>query len=125
MEYLRVDAAVVATPESWKQPKSNEDAMSELKNHEQEQPEDRAMTEGTRCTGMNTTAFFAGLVAGIGTGLLLAPQSGVRTGRQLHSLAKDPQKETSHMLGNAKTSIGKLIEQDKSRYGVSDREIAT
>ena len=26
------------------------------------------MTEGTRCTGMSTTAFFAGLVAGIGTG---------------------------------------------------------
>lgn len=45
------------------------------------------MTEGTRCTGMSTTAFFAGLVAGIGTGLLLAPQSGARTRRQLHSLA--------------------------------------
>ena len=29
------------------------------------------MTEGTRCTGMSTTAFFAGLVAGIGTGLVV------------------------------------------------------
>jgi gas vesicle protein len=75
------------------------------------------MTEGTRCTGMNTTAFFAGLVAGIGTGLLLAPQSGARTRRQLHSLAKDLQEETSHMLSDAKTSIGKVIEQDKTCVG--------
>ena len=75
------------------------------------------MTEGTRCTGMNTTAFFAGLVAGIGTGLLLAPQSGARTRRQLHSLAKDLQEETSHMLSDAKTSIGKVIVQDKTCVG--------
>jgi hypothetical protein len=45
------------------------------------------MIEGTRCTGMSTTAFLAGLVTGIGTGLLLATQSGARTRRQLHSLA--------------------------------------
>jgi gas vesicle protein len=91
--------------------------MPELKNHGQEQQEDGAMTEGTRCTGMSTAAFFAGRVAGIGTGLLLAPQSGARTRRQLHSLAKDLQEETSHMLGDAKTSIGKVIEHDKSLVG--------
>ena len=75
------------------------------------------MTEGTRCTGMSTTAFFAGLVAGISTGLLLAPQSGARTRRQLHSFAKDLQEETSHMLGDAKTSIDKVVEQGKSFVG--------
>jgi gas vesicle protein len=91
--------------------------MPELKNHVQKQQEDRTMTEGTRCTGMSTTAFFAGLVAGIGTGLLLASQSGARTRRQLHSLAKDLQEETSHMLGDAKTSIGKVIEQGKRFVG--------
>jgi gas vesicle protein len=63
---------------------------------------------------MGTTAFFVGLVAGVGTGLLFAAQSGARTRRQLHSLAKDLQEETSHMFGNAKTSIGKAIEQGKS-----------
>ena len=99
--------------------------MSELKNHEQEQQEDRAVTEGTRCPGMSMTAFFTGLVAGIGTGLLLAPQSGARTRRQLHSLTQDPQEETSHMLADAKTSIGKTIEQGKCLVGVGDREIAT
>jgi gas vesicle protein len=91
--------------------------MPELKNHGHEQQEDGAMTEGTGCTGMSTTAFFAGLVAGIGTGLLLAPQSGARTRRQLHSLTKDLQEETSHMLGDAKTSIDKAIEQGKSLVG--------
>jgi len=76
--------------------------------------EDNAMNEGARCTGIGTTAFFAGLVAGIGAGLLLAPQSGARTRRQLESLAKDLQEDTSHMLSDAKTSIGNMIEQGKS-----------
>ena len=75
------------------------------------------MNQGTRCTGIGTTAFFAGLFAGIGAGLLLAPQSGARTRRQLESLAKDLQEDTSHMLGNAKTSIGNVIEQGKSLVG--------
>jgi gas vesicle protein len=66
---------------------------------------------------MSMTAFFAGLVAGIGTGLLLAPQSGARTRRQLHSLTKDLQEESNYMLGDAKTSLGKVIEQDKTCVG--------
>jgi hypothetical protein len=83
------------------------------------------MTEGTRCTGMSTTAFFADLVAGIGTGLLLAPQSGARTRRQFHCLAKDLQEESNYMLGDAKTSLGKVFGQGKESRGVNDREIAT
>lgn len=75
------------------------------------------MNEGTRCTGMSATTFFAGLLAGICTGVLFAAQSGARTRRQLHSFAKDLQEETSHMLGDAKTSIGKAIEQGKSLVG--------
>jgi gas vesicle protein len=72
------------------------------------------MTEATRCMGTGTMAFFAGLVAGIGTGLLVASQSGSRTRRQLHSLAKDLQEETNHILSDARTSIGKTIEQGRS-----------
>jgi len=75
------------------------------------------MTEGTRCIGMSTTTFLAGLMAGLITGLLLAPRSGVRTRRQLHSLPKDLQEEMNHMPGDAKTSLGKEIEQDGSRVG--------
>lgn len=62
-------------------------------------------------------SLLAGRVAGISTGLLLAPQSGARTRRQLHSFAKDLQEETSHMLGDAKTSIDKVVEQGKSLVG--------
>lgn len=72
------------------------------------------MTEATRCTGTGATAFFVGFVAGIGTGLLVASQSGARTRRQLHSLAKDLQEETNHILSDARTSIGKTIEQGRS-----------
>ena len=75
------------------------------------------MTEGIRYTGMSTTAFIAGFLTGIGSGLLLASQSGARTRRQLHSLAKDMQEEASYMLGDAKTSIGKVINQGKSLVG--------
>lgn len=75
------------------------------------------MTGTTRCTGTGTAAFFAGLVAGIGVGLLLAPQSGARTRRRLHGLAKDLEEEAGHILGDAKTSIGKVTEQGKSFAG--------
>ena len=97
--------------------KSNEDAMPDVKHHGQTQQEEHVMTEETGCTGIGTTAFVAGLVAGIGTGLLFASQSGARTRRQLHNLAKDMQEEANQMLGDAKTSIGKVIEQGKSLVG--------
>lgn len=91
--------------------------MPELMNRRDEQREDKAMAERTRYTGIGITGFFAGFMAGIGAGLLLAPQSGARTRRQLENLAKDLQEDTSHMLGDAKTSIGNVIEQGKSLVG--------
>lgn len=75
------------------------------------------MIEGPRCTGISTIAFFAGLVAGVGTGLLLASQSGTRTRHQLHSFAKDVQDDACLMLGNAKRSIDKVVKQGKSFAG--------
>ena len=75
------------------------------------------MSEGTRCTGMSTTTFIAGLLAGVCTGVLFAAQSGTRTRRRLHSWAKNLQEETHHMLGDAKTSIRKVINQGKSLVG--------
>ena len=75
------------------------------------------MSEGTRCTAISTTTFFAGLLAGVCTGVLFATQSGARTRRQLHGWAKDLQEETNHMLGDAKISIGKVIDQGRSLVG--------
>ncbi len=71
------------------------------------------MNQGTRCTVMSTTTFFVGFVAGIGTGVLLAPQSGARTRRQLGNLADDLEEQTSHILGDAKESLKKVIRQSK------------
>ena len=75
------------------------------------------MTEGSRYIGIGASTFFTGLVAGIGAGLLLAPQSGARTRRQLYGFAKDIEEETSHVLDGAKASIDKAIEQSKSFIG--------
>lgn len=82
-----------------------------------EPEEEKAMTHETGCAWVSTTTFIVGLVAGIGAGLLLAPQSGVRTRRHLHTLAEDLEEQTSHILGDAKTSIGKVIEQGKRLVG--------
>jgi gas vesicle protein len=71
------------------------------------------MTYGTRCLWTSTSTFVAGLVAGIGAGILLAPQSGARTRRQLHNLAEDLGERTNYILDDAKTSIGKVIEHGK------------
>lgn len=75
------------------------------------------MTNGTRRLWMSTTTFLAGLVAGISAGILLAPQSGARTRRQLHNFAEDLREQTSHILGDAKTSVGKTIRQGKHLVG--------
>ncbi|MGQ0696567.1 MAG: YtxH domain-containing protein [Nitrospiraceae bacterium] len=75
------------------------------------------MTNGTGDAVTNITTFFVGFVAGIGTGLLLAPQSGARTRRQLHNLAEDLEERTSSILADAKGSIGKAIEQGKRLVG--------
>ena len=71
------------------------------------------MTYGTKCLWTSTSTFVAGLVAGIGAGILLAPQSGARTRRQLHNLAEDLGEQTNYILDDAKTSIGKVIEHGK------------
>jgi gas vesicle protein len=71
------------------------------------------MTYETRCLWWSASTFVAGLVAGIGAGILLAPQSGARTRRQLHNLAEDFGEQTGYILGDAKTSIGKVIEHGK------------
>lgn len=71
------------------------------------------MSEGTRRIVMSTTTFFIGIAAGVGAGILLAPQSGTRTRRQLGNLAEDLEEQTSHILGDAKDSLKKVIRHGK------------
>jgi len=69
------------------------------------------MTNGTTSSRTSVTPFMIGLVSGIGAGILLAPQSGARTRRQLHHLAKDLEEQTDHLIGDARATIGKAIER--------------
>ncbi len=82
-----------------------------------ETEEEKAMTHETSCTWVSTTTFIVGLATGISAGLLLAPQSGARTRRQLHNLAHDLEEQTGHFVGDAKASIGKVIEHGKRLVG--------
>jgi hypothetical protein len=75
--------------------------------------EERAMTSGTRSRWLSVTTFIAGFVSGIGAGIILAPQSGARTLRQLHNLASDLEEQTGHFIGDAKASLNRVIERGK------------
>ncbi len=72
--------------------------------------EERAMTSGTISRWPSLTTFIAGFVSGIGAGIILAPQSGARTRRQLHNLAHDLEEQTGHLIDDAKASFNKVIE---------------
>lgn len=72
------------------------------------------MMNGTRNNWQSVTiGFMVGFVSGIGAGILTAPQSGARTRRQLHNLAQDLEEQTNHFVGDAKASLGKVIERGK------------
>ncbi|MBA5865137.1 MAG: hypothetical protein GDA67_00400 [Nitrospira sp. CR1.3] len=73
--------------------------------------EESAMTNGPTNSWTSMTLFIVGLVSGISAGILLAPQSGARTRRQLRHLAQDFEEQTDHLIGDAKASIGKAIER--------------
>jgi len=62
---------------------------------------------------MSGTTFLIGFVAGIGAGILTAPQSGARTRRQLHNLAHDLNEQAGHVVRDAKASIGRVIERGR------------
>lgn len=73
----------------------------------------RIMTHGTRSLWMSVTAFLVGLVSGIGAGILVAPQSGARTRRHLHNLVHDLEEQAGHAVGDAKASIGRVIDRGR------------
>jgi hypothetical protein len=75
--------------------------------------EERTMTSGTSSRWLSAATFIAGFVSGIGAGIILAPQSGARTRRQLHNLAHDLEEQTGHFVGDAKASLNRMIERGK------------
>jgi gas vesicle protein len=71
------------------------------------------MTSDTKSMWSSVTPFIVGFVSGIGAGILMAPQSGARTRRQLNNLAHDLEKQTDHFVSDARASLGKVIERGK------------
>jgi gas vesicle protein len=71
------------------------------------------MNFGTRWVMTNGVIFLTGLVVGVGTGFLLAPQSGARTRRQLRGLAEDLGERATEMAGDARETVERVIERGK------------
>ncbi len=55
-------------------------------------------------------AFATGLIVGVGTGLLLAPQSGVRTRRQIGGMVDDFREDATHLAEEAKQAVGEAVD---------------
>lgn len=55
-------------------------------------------------------AFAAGLLVGVGTGILLAPQSGARTRRQIGSFVDDLREDATQLADDAKGAVEGAID---------------
>ena len=55
-------------------------------------------------------AFATGLIVGLGTGLLLAPQAGARTRRQIGTVVGDLRDDATHLADDAKQAVGEVID---------------
>ncbi len=50
-------------------------------------------------------AFATGLLVGVGTGLLIAPQAGSRTRRQIGNFVEDLREDATNIAGDAKDAV--------------------
>lgn len=71
------------------------------------------MEENNRALVFGAIAFFSGVMIGLGTGVLLAPQSGERTRRQLHNMALDAQEDAEIVVKDTKDAVSGWIEKGK------------
>lgn len=68
------------------------------------------MDDEARFLVIGGLAFATGLLVGVGTGLLLAPQSGARTRRQLSNLAEDVREEAAAAAQDTKEALHDTID---------------
>lgn len=57
--------------------------------------------------------FLAGMAVGIGTGLLVAPESGARTRRRLKHYAEDIGDQITDLAGDTKYNVGRFVDRGK------------
>jgi gas vesicle protein len=63
--------------------------------------------------GLNGLVFMTGLIAGVGTGLLLAPRSGEETLGRLRHLANDAGISAGRLIDDVKGAAGIMVEHTK------------
>lgn len=71
------------------------------------------MDNDTRCIILGGLALLTGIVLGTGLGLLLAPQSGARTRRQLRNMMEDASERVSEFADDAKDTVNEMMERGK------------
>ncbi len=71
-----------------------------------------------QCILFSTMTFFAGLVVGLSSGILYAPQKGIRTRQKLKNLAEDAAEQvedwaedTKHTMDDMVTRAKKVVER--------------
>jgi len=57
--------------------------------------------------------FLAGVAVGVGTGLLIAPESGARTRRRLRDYAEDLGDQITDLADETKVKVGKFVDRGK------------
>ena len=57
--------------------------------------------------------FLAGMAVGVGTGLLVAPESGVRARRRLREYAEDLGDQITDLADETKVKVGKFVDRGK------------
>jgi len=67
--------------------------------------------------------FLAGMAVGVGTGLLVAPESGARTRRRLREYAEDLGDQITDLADEAKVKVGKFVDRGKDL--VSTNHVST
>lgn len=75
------------------------------------------MDTDTRYIMFAGLALLTGIVLGTGLGLLLAPQSGTRTRRQLRNMVDDATERASDFAEDTKDSMTDMVERGKRFVG--------
>ena len=70
-------------------------------------------TDDTRCLMVAGIMFFSGLMLGLATGVLLAPQAGSRTRRDLLSMVEDASERANEWVGDAKETVNEVVDRGR------------
>jgi gas vesicle protein len=71
------------------------------------------MDSDTRYVMLAGLALMVGVVLGTGLGLLIAPQSGSRTRRQLKNMMEDAGERAGELAEDAKEAVTDIVERSK------------